>query len=147
MWGPFATDGSTCQEICCPVEMLCQPTIHTSSRIYCCNGTLSHHECHILRAHARCRPQYYECSANLGGGCCPNSMTCFKDQCVPKLEQLSSINRSAPSSTGTLPGAPTPREGEIARGTRLESSMWWGPGHPYSALGFLGCVAVVMSML
>jgi hypothetical protein len=133
--------------------MICQPTIHTTSGVYCCNGTLSHYECDIMRAHARCRPQYHECSAELGGGCCPDTMTCFRNQCIPIFENpiasnASNASHASNTSTATpLPGFPVPREGEIARGSRLRVFLFWDHDQPYLALAFLGFVAAVMGML
>lgn len=135
------------QEICCPQGMVCQPTTHTTSGTYCCNGTFSHSHCHLLRDHARCRPNYFECSGDIGGGCCPNSTICFESQCIPVFRQPSSVRPSNGPKVTPWPAAPVPREGEIAQGSRLTTSMFWHAGYPYSALGFLIFVGALMGML
>ncbi|TEY65802.1 hypothetical protein BOTCAL_0136g00240 [Botryotinia calthae] len=134
-------------EICCPQGMICRPTTHTVSGIYCCNGTLSHSNCRLLRAHARCRPNYFECPGDMGGGCCPNSTTCYKNQCIPVYKQPSSVRPSNGPTVTPWPAAPVPREGEIAQGSRLAISTFWRAGYPFSALGFLVLIGVVMGML
>lgn len=135
------------QEICCPQGMICRPTTHTTSGIYCCNGTLSHSNCRLLRAHARCRPNYFECPEDMGGGCCPNSTTCYKNQCIPVFKQPSPIRPTNGPTVSPWPGAPVPREGEIAQGSRLMISTFWRAGYPFAALGFLIFVGVGMGML
>lgn len=135
------------QEICCPQGMICRPTTHTISGIYCCNGTLSHSNCRLLRAHARCRPNYFECPGDMGGGCCPNSTACYKNQCIPVYKQPSSVRPSNGPTVTPWPAAPVPREGEIAQGSRLIISTFWRAGYPFSALGFLILIGVVMGML
>ncbi|ATZ57014.1 hypothetical protein BCIN_14g02040 [Botrytis cinerea B05.10] len=134
-------------EICCPQGMICRPTTHTISGIYCCNGTLSHSNCRLLRAHARCRPNYFECPGDMGGGCCPNSTACYKNQCIPVYKQPSSVRPSNGPTVTPWPAAPVPREGEIAQGSRLIISTFWRAGYPFSALGFLILIGVVMGML
>ncbi|THV54192.1 hypothetical protein BGAL_0032g00200 [Botrytis galanthina] len=134
-------------EICCPQGMICRPTTHTMSGIYCCNGTLSHSNCRLLRAHARCRPNYFECPGDMGGGCCPNSTTCYRDQCIPVFKQPSSVRPSNGPTVTPWPAAPVPREGEIAQGSRLIISTFWCAGYPFSAFGFLVFISAVMGML
>ncbi|KAI9643899.1 hypothetical protein NHQ30_007250 [Ciborinia camelliae] len=135
------------QEICCPQGMICRPTTHTASGIYCCNGTVSHSNCRLLRAHARCRQNYFECPENMGGGCCPNSTTCYKNQCIPVFKQPSSVRPSNGPTVTPWPAAPVPREGEIAQGSQLMISKFWRAGYPLSALGFLIFVGAMMGML
>ncbi|KAG4031801.1 hypothetical protein MFRU_008g01600 [Monilinia fructicola] len=134
-------------EICCPQGMVCQPTTHTTSGIYCCNGTFSHSNCRLLRDHARCRPNYFECPDDLGGGCCPNSTTCYKNQCIPTFKPPSSVRPANGPTVTPWPAAPVPREGEIAQGSRLPISKFWRAGFPLSASGFLIFVGAVMGML
>lgn len=134
-------------EICCPQGMICRPTTHTTSGIYCCNGTISHSNCRLLRAHARCRPNHFECPEDVGGGCCPNSTTCYKNQCIPVLKQPSSVRPSNGPTVTPWPAAPVPREGEIAQGSRLMISRFWSAGCPFLALGFLIFVGAAMGML
>ncbi|ESZ91666.1 hypothetical protein SBOR_7923 [Sclerotinia borealis F-4128] len=134
------------QEICCPQGMICRPTTHTTSGIYCCNGTISHSDCRLLRAHARCRPNYFECPGDMGGGCCPNSTTCYKNQCIPVYQQPSSVRPSNGPTVTPWPAAPVPREGEIAQGSRLMISTFWCAGY-FSALSFLIFVGAAMVML
>ncbi|KAF7892273.1 uncharacterized protein EAF01_010353 [Botrytis porri] len=134
-------------EICCPQGMICRPTTHTTSGIYCCNGTLSHSNCRLLRAQARCRPNYFECPEDMGGGCCHNSTTCYGNQCIPVFKQPSSVRPSNGPTVTPWPAAPVPREGEIAQGSRLIISTLWRAGYPFSALGFLVFIGVVMGML
>ncbi|KAF7947007.1 uncharacterized protein EAE97_004256 [Botrytis byssoidea] len=134
-------------EICCPRGMICRPTTHTMSGIYCCNRTLSHSNCRLLRAHARCRPNYFECPGDMGGGCCPNSTTCYRDQCIPVFKQPSSVRPSDGPTVTPWPAAPVPREGEIAQGSRLIISTFWRAGYPFSAFGFLVFIGAVMGML
>jgi hypothetical protein len=77
-------------------------------------------------------------------------MTCFGNQCIPIFEKPLASNASNASNASTataLPGVPVPREGEIARGSRLRVAVFWDHDQPYLALAFLGFVATVMGML
>ncbi|KAH6683315.1 hypothetical protein B0J14DRAFT_647538 [Halenospora varia] len=83
--------------ICCPVGTACFATQNTPSQVLCCNAT-SLHQCQdTSNGPPNCLPGTTQCSAETGGGCCPDHTVCSPNGCI-RITGPSIINST---ETGT----------------------------------------------
>lgn len=108
------------QNICCPVTSICYQTPFTPSKIFCCNSTTPS-ECRVSKSHPpECPPSTAECSAETGGGCCPEITQCSSNGCIQVLE----IQISSPTSTSLLStvGSTTCKDTYLTSGPQIQTT-------------------------
>jgi hypothetical protein len=72
------------KDICCPIEMACFTASFTPSHIVCCANTSSHCDYPDSKP-PECLAGRIQCSADAGGGCCPEGTSCSPNGCIQAL--------------------------------------------------------------
>jgi hypothetical protein len=63
--------------------MVCHSTPYTTSGTFCCNSTDSDNECQASATNPpRCPSASFQCTEDVGGGCCPDGTACSPDGCI-----------------------------------------------------------------
>ncbi|KAH8687865.1 hypothetical protein BGZ60DRAFT_522504 [Tricladium varicosporioides] len=91
--------------ICCPVGTACFASQNTPSQVLCCNAT-SLYQCQdTSNSPPKCLSGTTQCSAETGGGCCPDHTVCSPNGCIqitgPSIINSTATETAMPTSTST----------------------------------------------
>jgi len=130
------------QDICCPVGSVCHRTSTTLSDVFCCNSSAPASTCRSTITHpAKCLPHYFECHAELGGGCCPANYECYRTECIPQITLPGEDVDGAHVPVQTIQTAATKiKLGEVARSVMSKQTVFLGFGAPCISIWLLACV-------
>jgi hypothetical protein len=71
--------------MCCPIGMNCHSTTITTSGLICCPPDAPASQCQVSNLPPKCPSNSQECSADVGGGCCPDGTACSPNGCIEFL--------------------------------------------------------------
>ncbi|KAK6359527.1 hypothetical protein TWF696_000682 [Orbilia brochopaga] len=116
--GTRSCAGLGIDSVCCPevfvlsrygvlVENTCTKSSRDPSGVVCC---VDPYHCDMNpRRSISCSEGSFECSASLGGGCCPIGYTCSQQDCIEELIPQNSAQNGTQNGTAVNPGPDTVR--------------------------------------